>query len=90
MTRSSPDPRSAMSSSPSPYHPIPPTWVGLEPAQAAGRACVICGHSFVVGYEYPPVPVGRAHGTGTTVVACASTCTPAARARTGALPATLG
>ncbi|WP_018332255.1 hypothetical protein [Actinomycetospora chiangmaiensis] len=72
---------SPMSSPTSSYRPIPPTWVGLEPAQADGRACVICGHSYVVGYEYPPVPVGRAHATGATVMACASTCTPAARAR---------
>ena len=51
-----------------------PAWSGLGPAQAAGRACVICTTRLATGQG---VVVGRA-ATGSPVVACAGVC--AARA----------
>jgi hypothetical protein len=51
-----------------------PAWSGLGPAQAAGRACVICTTRLATGHG---VVVGRA-AAGSPVVACAGVC--AARA----------
>jgi len=51
-----------------------PAWSGLGPAQASGRACVICARR--VGPE-SGVRVGRA-AAGTAVLACPGVC--AARA----------
>lgn len=51
-----------------------PAWSGLNPAQAAGRACVICATRLAAGQG---VVVGRC-SAGSPVVACAGVC--AARA----------
>lgn len=67
---------------PAPHpHRLPDvSWAGLEPAQARGEACVVCGHTYLTGWEYAPVPVGRsAPPTAATVYACEGTCTSAAR-----------
>jgi len=56
------------------------TWSGLEPAQARGEACVVCGPPFVVGREHARVPVGRsAPPVAATVYACEHMCTLLAR-----------
>lgn len=56
-----------------------PGWSGLGPAQAAGRACVICTTRLATGQG---VVVGRA-ATGTPVVACAGVCAARATALAG-------
>jgi len=60
-----------------------PTWSGLGPAQACGRACVICARR--VGPE-SGVMVGRA-AAGTAVLACPGVCAARA-ARLGTAPTT--
>jgi len=56
-----------------------PIWTGLDPVQADGQACVICGHTFRVRGSVA-VPVGRSP-SGSQVFACVGRCTHAAAER---------
>ena len=50
-------------------------WAGLDPVQADGLACVVCGRDFRTPGSVS-VPVGRSH-TGSQVFACVGECAAA-------------
>jgi hypothetical protein len=54
------------------------SWDGLDPAQADGLACVICGRNVLRGNKVS-LPVGRSH-TGSQVFACVGACAETALA----------
>jgi hypothetical protein len=52
-------------------------WTGLAPAEADGRACVVCGGNFQ-HTKHAAKPVGRSR-TGSQVFACAGDCADTAK-----------
>lgn len=52
-------------------------WTGLDPVEADGRACVICGANFH-HTKTAAIPVGRSH-TGSQVFACTGDCAETAK-----------
>jgi len=52
----------------------PAVWAQLEPAQAGGLACVVCGHNYLAAGSRPRRAVGRAAAIGAVVYACEGDC----------------